>query len=56
MRGRIANAAECDGEPGVGNLYVVVDEHRFLSRTLAVRKMNIVTAPLAGPAMTMVFL
>ena len=44
-RGRIARKAECSEAPGIGNLFVVIDEHAFLSRTIAVKKMNILAEP-----------
>ena len=41
--GRIARPSECEGEPEIGNIFVVVDAHKFLWRTLAVKKMHILT-------------
>ena len=42
-RGRIAQPCECEGTPTAGNIFVVIDENKFLSRTLQVKKTNILT-------------
>jgi len=42
-KGRIAQPCECEGRPTTGNIFVVIDEDKFLSRTLQVKKMNILT-------------
>ena len=41
--GRIARPSECEGKPGIGNIFVVVDKFKFLWRTVTVKKMHILT-------------
>jgi len=45
-KGRIARPVECEGKARSDSLFVVLDECRFLSRIIAVKKINLLDQPL----------